>query len=169
MVSGLITTSQREAAATAFRGLWRRSLCRVGDCWAWRLSRCPVAVLWLPCHPFGCSRGWVGHRVGWMLPGMDGGGGMVSGLITTSQREAAATAFRGLWRRFLCRVGDCWAWRLSRCPVAVLWLPCHPFGLSRGWVGHRVGGLSHQCFIRFLCCSINESVSFLHSRNSASR
>ena len=30
----------------------------------------------------GC--GWVGHRVGWMLPGMGGGGGMVSGLITTS-------------------------------------------------------------------------------------
>ena len=59
---------QREAAATAFRGLWRRSLCRVGDCWAWRLSRCPVAVLWLPCHPFGLSCGWVGHRVGWMLP-----------------------------------------------------------------------------------------------------
>ena len=75
---------QREAVATAFRGLWRRSLCRVGDCFAWRLSRCPVAVLWLPCHPFGRSRGWVGHRVGWMLPGMGGGGGMVSGLITTS-------------------------------------------------------------------------------------
>ncbi len=42
----------------------------------------------------GC--GWVGHRVGWMLPGMGGGGGMVSGLITTSQRETMWQAAKPL-------------------------------------------------------------------------
>ena len=45
----------------------------------------------------GC--GWVGHRVGWMLPGMGGGGGMVSGLITTSSvKQGGKRRSRFLWK-----------------------------------------------------------------------